>query len=87
MKQRCGIEPQLLRAISKIFTWTLGIQVRIPKTENSYLITGLTPGVTYIVEVYAVVKEVQSEADTIEATTGLQNDWSVCSACCLPVYQ
>ncbi|XP_026231020.1 tenascin-N isoform X5 [Anabas testudineus] len=44
-------------------------QVRIPNTENSYLITGLTPGVTYIVEVYAVIKEIQSEADKIEATT------------------
>uniref|UniRef100_A0A4W6DWF4 Tenascin N n=2 Tax=Lates calcarifer TaxID=8187 RepID=A0A4W6DWF4_LATCA len=44
-------------------------QVRIPNTENSYLITGLTPGVTYIVQVYAVIKEIQSEADKIEATT------------------
>ncbi|XP_078119905.1 tenascin-N isoform X2 [Sander vitreus] len=44
-------------------------QVRVPNTENSYLITGLTPGVTYIVQVYAVIKEIQSEADTIEATT------------------
>ncbi|CAK6969447.1 tenascin-N [Scomber scombrus] len=44
-------------------------QVRIPNTENSYLITGLIPGVTYIVQVYAVIKEIQSEADRIEATT------------------
>ncbi|XP_035803716.2 tenascin-N isoform X3 [Amphiprion ocellaris] len=44
-------------------------QVRIPNTENSYLITGLVPGVTYIVQVYAVIKEIQSEADKIEATT------------------
>ncbi|XP_019955511.2 tenascin-N isoform X1 [Paralichthys olivaceus] len=44
-------------------------QVRIPNTKNSYLITGLTPGVTYIVQVYAVIKEIQSEADKIEATT------------------
>ncbi|XP_028448757.1 tenascin-N isoform X2 [Perca flavescens] len=44
-------------------------QVRVPNTENSYLITGLTPGVTYIVQVYAVIKEIQSEADMIEATT------------------
>ncbi|XP_071348229.1 tenascin-N isoform X2 [Trachinotus anak] len=44
-------------------------QVRIPNTENSYLITGLIPGVTYIVKVYAVIKEIQSEADKIEATT------------------
>lgn len=45
-------------------------QVRIPNTENSYLITGLIPGVTYIVQVHAVIKEIQSEADKIEATTG-----------------
>uniref|UniRef100_A0A673BCW9 Tenascin N n=1 Tax=Sphaeramia orbicularis TaxID=375764 RepID=A0A673BCW9_9TELE len=44
-------------------------RVQIPNTENSYLITGLTPGVTYIVQVYAVIKEIQSEADKIEATT------------------
>ncbi|XP_071376879.1 tenascin-N isoform X3 [Centroberyx affinis] len=44
-------------------------QVRVPNTENSYLITGLTPGVTYIVQVYAVINEIQSEADRIEATT------------------
>uniref|UniRef100_A0AAQ5XGR1 Tenascin N n=1 Tax=Amphiprion ocellaris TaxID=80972 RepID=A0AAQ5XGR1_AMPOC len=39
------------------------------QVENSYLITGLVPGVTYIVQVYAVIKEIQSEADKIEATT------------------
>ncbi|XP_059200806.1 tenascin-N [Centropristis striata] len=44
-------------------------QVRVPNTENSYLITGLSPGVTYLVNVYAVIKEIQSEADSIEATT------------------
>ncbi|XP_051261638.1 tenascin-N isoform X1 [Dicentrarchus labrax] len=44
-------------------------QVRVPNTENSYLITGLSPGITYIVQVYAVIKEIQSEADKIEATT------------------
>ncbi|XP_078029455.1 tenascin-N isoform X3 [Epinephelus lanceolatus] len=44
-------------------------QIRVPNTENSYLITGLEPGITYIVKVYAVVKEIQSEADKIEATT------------------
>ncbi|XP_034469010.1 tenascin-N isoform X2 [Hippoglossus hippoglossus] len=44
-------------------------QVRIPNTKNSYLITGLTPGVTYIVQVYAVIKEIHSDADKIEATT------------------
>ncbi|KAM7400665.1 hypothetical protein PAMA_005046 [Pampus argenteus] len=45
------------------------VQVRIPNTDNSYLITGLMPGVTYIVQVHAVIKEIQSKADTIEATT------------------
>ncbi|XP_029310120.1 tenascin-N isoform X2 [Cottoperca gobio] len=44
-------------------------QVRVPNTENSYLITGLSPGVTYIVQVHAVIKEIQSEADKIEAAT------------------
>ncbi|KAM8850016.1 tenascin-N [Spinachia spinachia] len=43
--------------------------VRLSNTENSHLISGLTPGVTYIVQVYAVIKEIQSEADRIEATT------------------
>ncbi|XP_058482210.1 tenascin-N isoform X2 [Solea solea] len=47
--------------------------VRIPNTENSHLITGLTPGVTYITQVYAVIKEIQSEADKIEATTGVSS--------------
>ncbi|XP_034090480.1 tenascin-N isoform X2 [Gymnodraco acuticeps] len=44
-------------------------QVKVPNTENSHLITGLSPGVTYIVQVYAVIKEIQSEADKVEATT------------------
>ncbi|KAM4728211.1 tenascin-N isoform 2-T2 [Anableps anableps] len=44
-------------------------EVRIPNSENSSLITGLTPGVTYIVQVYTVIKKIQSEADIIEATT------------------
>lgn len=51
-------------------------QIQIPNTENSYLITGLSPGVTYMVQVYAVIKGRQSEADRIEATTGeLSEDW------------
>ncbi|XP_064793451.1 tenascin-N-like [Oncorhynchus masou masou] len=41
----------------------------VPNTETSYLITGLSPGVSYIVQVYAVIKEIQSEGDRIEATT------------------
>ncbi|XP_055084550.1 tenascin-N isoform X2 [Periophthalmus magnuspinnatus] len=44
-------------------------KVQVPNTENSYLITGLTPGVTYIVQVYAVIREIQSEPDKITATT------------------
>ncbi|KAJ8274345.1 hypothetical protein COCON_G00089700, partial [Conger conger] len=44
-------------------------QVKVPNTQNSYLITGLTPGVKYIVQVYAVIKGINSEADRLEATT------------------
>ncbi|KAM6918759.1 tenascin-N isoform 1-T2 [Xenentodon cancila] len=44
-------------------------KIRVPNTENSHLITGLTPGVTYIVQVYAIIKSIQSEAGVIEATT------------------
>ncbi|KAG7456959.1 hypothetical protein MATL_G00241490 [Megalops atlanticus] len=44
-------------------------RVKVPNTENSYLITGLTPGVTYIVQVYAVIKEITSKADRLEAST------------------
>ncbi|KAJ8357641.1 hypothetical protein SKAU_G00204350 [Synaphobranchus kaupii] len=44
-------------------------RVKVPNTQNSYLITGLTPGVTYTVQVYAVIKDVSSEADSLEATT------------------
>ncbi|CAG07652.1 unnamed protein product, partial [Tetraodon nigroviridis] len=53
-------------------------QVQVPH-KNSYLISGLTPGVTYIVQVHAVIKEVRSEADTIEATTDISgiNDFQV----------
>ncbi|XP_036452418.1 tenascin-N isoform X3 [Colossoma macropomum] len=46
-------------------------EVQVPNTENSYLITGLKPGVTYIVQVYAVIKGISSEADHIVATTDL----------------
>ncbi|XP_057712436.1 tenascin-N [Corythoichthys intestinalis] len=44
-------------------------QVRVPNMDNSYLITGLTSGLTYFVEVHAVVKGIQSGAEEIEATT------------------
>ncbi|KAF4089784.1 hypothetical protein AMELA_G00070640 [Ameiurus melas] len=46
-------------------------EIRIPNTENSYLITGLKPGVTYIVQVQAVIKGISSESDRITATTDL----------------
>ncbi|XP_062337653.1 tenascin-N [Osmerus eperlanus] len=45
------------------------VTIQVANTETSYLITGLSPGVTYIVDVYAVIKEIQSEADRIRATT------------------
>ncbi|XP_056149269.1 tenascin-N [Lampris incognitus] len=44
-------------------------EVRVPNTENFHLITGLIPGVTYIVKVYAVIRGIQTDADRIEATT------------------
>ncbi|KAI7809689.1 tenascin-N [Triplophysa rosa] len=44
-------------------------EVRVENTKNSYLITGLRPGVTYIVQVYAVIRGINSESDQIEATT------------------
>ena len=47
-------------------------QVRVPHTDSSYLISGLVPGVTYTVEVYAAIGRFQSEADAIEATTGTE---------------
>uniref|UniRef100_A0AAY4A3M5 Tenascin N n=1 Tax=Denticeps clupeoides TaxID=299321 RepID=A0AAY4A3M5_9TELE len=43
--------------------------VRVPNSENTYLITGLIPGVTYIVDIYAVIKEIKSDATSIQATT------------------
>jgi len=46
--------------------------VRVPSEDSSYLITGLIPGVTYAVEVYAVISGFQSEPDNIEATTGAE---------------
>lgn len=48
----------------------VSLKVRVPHKKNSYLIAGLTPGVTYVVQVHAVIKELHSEADMIEATTG-----------------
>uniref|UniRef100_A0A8C2ZYG5 Tenascin N n=1 Tax=Cyclopterus lumpus TaxID=8103 RepID=A0A8C2ZYG5_CYCLU len=47
--------------------------IRVSNTDNSYLISGLTPGVTYIVQVFAVIKDIQSEADKIEATTDVSS--------------
>ncbi|XP_022533471.1 tenascin-N isoform X4 [Astyanax mexicanus] len=46
-------------------------EVQVPNTENTYLITGLKPGVTYLVQVYAVIKGVSSDSDRITATTDL----------------
>ncbi|XP_076001058.1 tenascin-N isoform X3 [Genypterus blacodes] len=46
-------------------------KVRVPETENSYLITRLKPGVSYTVQVYAVIKQIKSDGDRIEATTGV----------------
>lgn len=48
----------------------VSLKVRVPHKKNSYLIAGLTPGVTYVVQVHVVIKELHSEADMIEATTG-----------------
>ncbi|XP_063074993.1 tenascin-N isoform X1 [Engraulis encrasicolus] len=45
------------------------VTVNVPNTENSYLITGLVSGVNYIVQVYAVIKETNSETVSLEATT------------------
>nr|XP_055057748.1 tenascin-N [Misgurnus anguillicaudatus] len=44
-------------------------EVQVENTKNSYLITGLKPGVTYIVQVYAVIRGINSESDQIVATT------------------
>ncbi|XP_051985247.1 tenascin-N-like [Xyrauchen texanus] len=46
-------------------------EVQVANTENSYLITSLRPGVTYIVNVYAVIRGINSESDQIEATTDI----------------
>lgn len=48
-------------------------EVQVESTKNSYLITGLRPGVTYIVQVYAVIRSINSESDEIVATTGKNN--------------
>ncbi|XP_077370922.1 tenascin-N isoform X3 [Festucalex cinctus] len=48
-------------------------QVRVPSEETSYLITGLTSGLTYFVEVHAVIRDIQSVAEEIEATTGVSS--------------
>ncbi|XP_052404999.1 tenascin-N-like isoform X3 [Carassius gibelio] len=44
-------------------------EVQVENTKNSYLIKGLRPGVTYIVQVYAVIRGINSEPDEIVATT------------------
>lgn len=47
--------------------------VQVENTKNSYLITGLRAGVTYIVQVYAVIRGIKSQSDEIVATTGKTN--------------
>uniref|UniRef100_A0A8C1L762 Tenascin N n=1 Tax=Cyprinus carpio TaxID=7962 RepID=A0A8C1L762_CYPCA len=48
-------------------------EVQVENTKNSYLITGLRPGVTYKVQVYAVIRGINSESDEIVAMTGKSN--------------
>lgn len=48
-------------------------KTQILNTENSYLITGLKPGVTYIVKLQAVIKNISSESDHVTATTGKEH--------------
>uniref|UniRef100_A0A9J8BER7 Tenascin N n=1 Tax=Cyprinus carpio carpio TaxID=630221 RepID=A0A9J8BER7_CYPCA len=43
--------------------------VQVENTKNSYLLKGLRPGVTYIVQVYAIIRGINSESDEIVATT------------------
>ncbi|XP_051789085.1 tenascin-N isoform X8 [Erpetoichthys calabaricus] len=44
-------------------------QIRVPRSQNSYLITGLMPGVKYIIQLYAVIKETSSQPSSLEAST------------------
>uniref|UniRef100_W5M370 Tenascin N n=2 Tax=Lepisosteus oculatus TaxID=7918 RepID=W5M370_LEPOC len=44
-------------------------EIRVPSDTNSYLITGLTPGVKYIINVSAWIKGITSEPESLEATT------------------
>ncbi|MBN3325391.1 TENN protein, partial [Atractosteus spatula] len=44
-------------------------EIRVPSDTNSYLITGLTAGVKYIINVYAWIKGITSEPESLEATT------------------
>ncbi|XP_061835373.2 tenascin-N [Nerophis lumbriciformis] len=44
---------------------------RVPNMESSYLIRGLKSGLTYIVQIQAVIRGIQSEAKNMEATTGV----------------
>lgn len=47
--------------------------VQVENTKNSYLLKGLRPGVTYIVQVYAIIRGINSESDEIVAMTGKSN--------------
>ncbi|XP_061695147.1 tenascin-N [Syngnathoides biaculeatus] len=46
-------------------------QVQVPNRDSSYLLTGLDSGLTYFVEVQAVIRGIQSGADEIEAATAV----------------
>lgn len=56
-------------------------EVQVENTKNSYLITGLKPGVTYIVQVYAVMRGINSESDQITATTGKKKSLKTTYTC------
>ncbi|XP_041134142.1 tenascin-N-like isoform X2 [Polyodon spathula] len=44
-------------------------QIKVPKTKNSHLITGLTSGVNYIINLYTFIKDISSEPSNLEAST------------------
>ncbi|XP_033883716.3 tenascin-N [Acipenser ruthenus] len=44
-------------------------QIKVPKTKNSHLITGLTSGVNYIINLYTFIKDISSEPCNLEAST------------------
>ncbi|XP_041127388.1 tenascin-N isoform X2 [Polyodon spathula] len=44
-------------------------QIKVPKTKNSHLITGLTSGVIYIINLYTFIKYISSEPSNLVAST------------------